>query len=184
MRILISLIVLCFSFPAWAQDWPVALKAGQVLQGEFVQKRFLQGFERPIISSGNFHFSEGTGLLWKTLTPFATELLINKDGITQSVDGQETLKVSVQRFPALETLHDVLSKSMLGQWDVLEEKFGAKLTPNESGWTLDFKAKTDAPFEALHLAGQSFLQQLVLVKPKGDRDEISFSKQIVVEENK
>ncbi len=180
MRILMFLCTFFLSATVWAQDIPVVLQEGEGLKGVFAQKRFLSGFDHAIESQGDYSFDRNTGLIWKTLTPFATELVINQSGMTQHVDGQETMKVSLAQFPALKTLHDVLSLSMLGRWDVLEEKFGAKLVPTDTGWTLSFDAPEDAPFKSVFLEGGLYLNKLVILKPQDDKDEIIFSDQSVV----
>ncbi|MDV7341029.1 outer membrane lipoprotein carrier protein LolA [Terasakiella sp. A23] len=179
MRILIVLSCLLFSFDLAAQDRPVVLAEGEGLAGTFSQKRYLAGFDRAIESNGTYSFDREIGLFWKTLTPFATTLVINETGMMQSVDGQETMKISLDQFPALKTLHDVLSLSMLGRWDVLEEKFGTKLVPDADGWTLSFDAPADAPFKSVFLKGGLYLDRLEIIKPQEDKDEITFADQTV-----
>lgn len=181
MRFLIIIAFLFMSSITQAQERPIKLKENEALSGTFSQKRFLSGFGHPITSEGEFYFDRAQGLVWKTTSPFETELQINKTGMSQSVDGQETIQVSTNQFPALKTLHDVLSLSMQGQWDILEEKFGAKLTPLETGWSLSFQAPKDAPFKSIYLEGAKHLKKLIIVKPEDDKDVINFNNQTVLQ---
>ncbi len=180
MRFLIVFLLLILYSAAHAQDRPVELKEGETLSGSFSQKRFLSGFDRPIVSQGSFYFAQAQGIVWKTASPFKTELVIDKTGIRQSVDGEETIHLSSDQFPILQTLHDVLSLSMQGQWGALEKEFGAILMPHADGWSLSFDAPKDAPFESIHLEGSEYLKKIIIAKPEGDKDEIIFSDQTVL----
>ena len=122
MRFLLIFAFLLTASTVQAQEQPIKLKENEVLSGTFSQKRFLSGFNHPIASEGEFYFNKNKELIWKTTSPFETELRINKTGMSQTVDGQETIEVSTSQFPSLKTLHEVLSLSMQGQWDILEEK--------------------------------------------------------------
>jgi len=184
MRILILLFTFFFSFSVLAQERPTPLKDGEALQGEFSQKRFLSGFERPLLSAGQFYFDPQQGLLWKTKTPFKTQLLINAEGITQSVDAKETMKLPTARYPELATLHQVLVQALRGQWQDLEERYGAKIQSHQDGWTISFKADKDAPFDAIEMHGAAFMEKLVIKKPAGDFDEIVFQQQMVTQVKK
>ena len=179
MRILIFLSVFFFAFPLYAQDYPTSLQEDEQLTGNFLQKRYLKGFERPLVSSGTFSFQKKEGLIWKTLLPFETTLTLNQTGIAQTIDGQEAMNIPVGRFPALKALSDVMAYSMLGQWEKLEEKYRTKLTPYQGGWKIAFAPSGDVPFQALHMTGRTFLEKLVIQKPQGDYDEIVFKDQVV-----
>ncbi|WP_028878973.1 outer membrane lipoprotein carrier protein LolA [Terasakiella pusilla] len=179
MRLLTLLTLLFLSVSVQAQERPTQLQDGETLRGDFTQLRYLNGFNHAIKSSGVFEFTEETGLDWQTQTPFATRLIVSEKGMVQYVDGVETLKVTPDKFPALSTLHEVLTLSMTGAWDQLEAKYQASLEAIEGGWQLTFKPDGEAPFEAVTLTGAEYLDQLVIRKPEGDRDEITFSNQHV-----
>jgi len=178
---LIVLLLLCFSTPSVAA--PIRLKDGEALQGHFTQLRHLSGFERPIKSQGQFYYIPEKGLIWQTEKPFNTRLEINKDGIRQSIEGDETMTISAAQFPALKTLHEVLEYSLRGNWSELEVKLGTKLIHNKTSWSLLFRPsdeKLSMAFKELHLEGSAYLDHLIIKKTKGDWDEIHFSNQMVL----
>lgn len=180
-KLILWALSLCICFPLYAQDKPISLKEGQALEGYFIQQRHLSGFAHPIVSEGQFYFEKNKGLIWKTQKPFETKLVINADGITQFVDDQDTMTVSVKQFPALETLHQVLSLSMQGRWQEIDRLYGAGLTPSGTGWALNFQPEGDMPIQSISLQGDEFLNHLIIVKPEGDKDEIQFHDQQITE---
>jgi outer membrane lipoprotein-sorting protein len=171
------------SSAATAQNKPEHLNDAEALQGHFTQLRHLSGFERPIKSEGDFYFIPDHGLIWQTVSPFNTRLEINKDGTRQSIEGEETMTLSVAQFPALKTLHEVLEQSLRGNWSELETQFKSPLSQTTTGWTLLFHPKDQnlsLAFEELQLSGARFLNQLIIKKTLGDWDEIHFSDQKVL----
>lgn len=181
---LIILLFLCIVTPSMAA--PVSLKDGEALQGSFTQLRHLSGYERPIKSQGKFYFIPEKGLIWQTEKPFNTRLEINKEGIRQSIEGEETMTLSATQFPALKTLHEVLEHSLRGNWSELEVKFGTKHIQKKDSWSLVFhptEQKISRAFKELHLEGNAFLERLIIKKAKGDWDEIHFSEQMVLSQD-
>ena len=60
-------ILLLVAAPLRAQT--VTLQDGQVLRGQFEQKRYLSGLANPVRSSGVFTLVAGRGLIWTTTKP-------------------------------------------------------------------------------------------------------------------
>lgn len=145
--------------------------------GRFSQTRFLEGFDKPIISEGQFFLLPRTALIWKTEKPFKTFMVVDNEGISQSIAGKEISKLSISRFPALAVLRDVLEDSLSGNWEPLEKMTGSKIIKDANSWRLEFVPATSdvtLPVAALSFEMTDYLDKIEISKGKGDRDVIIF----------
>ena len=49
-----------------------------ITQGDFHQQKHLKVLHKPLISTGTFTYHQSKGVIWKTLTPVASLLLVNE----------------------------------------------------------------------------------------------------------
>ena len=61
-----------------------------ISQGNFQQKKHLKILSRPLMSSGLFTYDQSKGVIWKTLAPVPSLLLVNE---SQLISGQGEQKV-------------------------------------------------------------------------------------------
>lgn len=181
---LLLLILLCGISHALAEGpISVRLTEGQVLRGQFVQERHLQGFDNPLRSEGRFVLAPGHGLIWQTEKPFAITTVITAAGLAQEVNGNQTLKLEAAKLPFLNQLYDMLSGALTGDWARLEAGFTVTRGGDDQHWQVALKPR-DAddpgmPFTAIDVTGSQFIDELMLTKPDGDFDKLSFHDQAV-----
>ncbi|MEX1036439.1 MAG: outer membrane lipoprotein carrier protein LolA [Sneathiella sp.] len=159
---------------------PLTLKEGEALMGRFEQARYLRGFDKPILSSGQFFLLPGDALIWQTKTPFSNRMVIDGDGLRQGMNGAEVTRLGFKQFPGFKLLRDTLENSLSGNWAPLEEMAGARLHPSEGSFSLRFSPKASGlslPFAYLNFEIGDFLDVMEIVKSNGDRDVITFSDQ-------
>ncbi len=53
------------------------LAKAEITQGDFHQEKQLKILRKPLISSGTFTYHQSKGVIWKTLTPVPSLLLVN-----------------------------------------------------------------------------------------------------------
>ncbi|MGH6883005.1 LolA family protein [Hypericibacter sp.] len=161
----------------------VRLSEGQVLRGQFVQERHLQGFDNPLRSEGRFVLAPGHGLIWQTEKPFAITTVITAAGLAQEVNGNQTLKLEASKLPFLDQLYDMLSGALTGDWAKLEAGFTVTRSGDDQLWQVALKPrKADdpgMPFTGIDATGSQFIDELMLTKPDGDFDKLSFHDQAV-----
>ena len=180
IRLLIIVIMAAAAFPA--QSAPVTLNEGEALMGRFEQARYLRGFDKPILSEGEFFLIPKSALIWQTDTPFFSRMVIDGTGMSQALKGAEVTRLSFKQFPGFKLLRDTFENSLGGNWAPLEEMAGAKLLPADGKYSLRFAPKAsglDLPFAYLNFAIGDFLETVEIVKSNGDRDVITFSDQQV-----
>lgn len=181
-RLVLTLGMLLLSLGVQAAE-PVALKPGEVLRGHFVQERYLKGFDKPVRSEGSFVLAPGRGLIWRGETPFPLITAITPGGIVQSVDGQETARLSAAKIPFLARLYDMMGGAMAGDWKALESEFAITRQDHPQGGTVTLVPKrTEAaaqPFQALTVRLGRFVEDVDVLKPDGDHDHLIFRDQSI-----
>jgi|AGTN01.2.fsa_nt_gi hypothetical protein len=179
-RLFLVLGMTLFALAGQAAE-PMSLKPGEVLRGRFVQERFLKGFDRPVRSEGTFVLAPGRGLIWRGETPFPVVTAITSGGIVQSVDGQETMRLSAAKIPFLARLYDMMGGAMAGDWKALENDFvvSRREQGKESLVTLSPKRGESGaqPFRELTARVGQFVEQVEVIKADGDHDRLTFRDQ-------
>lgn len=162
---------------------PASLKPGESLRGRFVQERFLKGFDKPVRSEGSFLLAPGRGLIWRGETPFPVTTIITPAGIVQSVDGQETMRLSAAKVPFLARLYDMMGGAMAGDWHALEGDFTVVRQDRAKDSVVTLTPKHQAggaqPFQALTARIGHFVEDVDVIKPDGDHDQLSFRDQSI-----
>jgi hypothetical protein len=159
-----------------------SLAAGEVLRGHFKQERQLKGFDRPLISTGDFVLDHGLGLIWRTEQPFAIMTVITSAGLVQSIDGEETTRLTATRLPFLARLYDLLGAALSGDWRALDKLFQVTRQGDPGHWQIELVPHAGAdplamPLRSVTLRGGQFLDAAKIVRLDGDSDQLVFSGQ-------
>jgi hypothetical protein len=184
---LLLLVILVGSTSALAEG-PTGkrLSEGQVLRGQFVQERHLQGFDNPLRSEGRFVLAPGHGLIWQTEKPFAVTTVITAAGLAQEVNGNRTLKLDAAKLPFLDQLYGMLSGALTGDWSKLDTGFAVTRKGSDQQWQVTLQPRKTGdpamPFTAIDAAGGQFIDELTLTKPDGDFDKLGFHDQAISEQ--
>lgn len=183
---LFTLFTAAFVTLAQADDLKVGqpLTAGQVLRGQFVQMRSLEGFQAPLKSEGRFVVASGRGLIWIVDKPFPTTTVITPAGLVQEARGNETLRLAASRMPFMSRLYDMLSGTMSGDWSQLKEDFTVESSGSDKNWQLRLtpaKSGNNAslPIQEMDVQGDRFVNAVDIRRPNGDRDQLQFHDQSI-----
>lgn len=137
-----------------------------VAQGEFQQEKKLKILRKPLLSSGTFTYHQNKGVLWKTLTPMPSSLLVN-----------ETQLLAKQGRQAVPPAFGKVFKALLGgELSSLTETFTISATDGLS-WQLQLTPKDELLKRAISnikLTGDTELRQLDLLERTGNQTHISF----------
>lgn len=177
---LLSCFAMLFvAMPLRAQN--VTLQEGQLLRGQFEQKRYLNGLNNPVRSSGVFTLVAGRGLIWTTKKPFATTTIMTEAGLVQDVKGKETLRLAASKLPIMSKLYSMFGAALTGNWDAMQSAF--TLTRRQSGnaWAIHLESlradDPNLPIKAINARGQKLLDEVEVVKTNDDRDVLTFTSQ-------
>ena len=139
-----------------------------ISQGNFQQEKHLKILSRPLMSSGLFTYDQSKGVIWKTLAPVPSLLLVNE---SQLISGQGEQNVPVA--------FGKVFKAMLGG-DLNELTEGFLITGEniKSTWHLQLTPKDEflqKIINTITLSGDIELRTLELQEVTGNYTRIDFT---------
>jgi outer membrane lipoprotein-sorting protein len=154
-----------------------------VLRGDFQQEKQIAGFKNPLRSQGRFVLARDKGVIWTTLKPFPSELVVTRDRIlSRQPDGSQRVEVDARQQPAMRSVNAVMFSLMSGDVGVLSTYFNldAQALPGDA-WKLTLKPKSAAlgkAFASIQLQGERYVREVVIVEASGDSTRITFAELI------
>jgi hypothetical protein len=152
-----------------------------VVRGAFEQRKSVKGFRNPLVSGGDFVVSRARGVLWRTLEPFASTLVVTRDRVlARQADGSIARVLNANDEPAVRTISETLFGVMAADLAVLAQRFhiDGELAGPE-GWRLVLLPR-DASLgrwvRRVDLEGDRFLRAVRLQEGSGDQVQIRLSR--------
>lgn len=177
-------LVLCL-LPAWAasamaqadlaQTVRVRLQQPEWLRGDFTQTKQVQGFAKPLVSSGSFVAARGRGVVWRTVKPFAAELRLSQHEIRATQEGRTTLRMDASREPAVRVINTLMFSLLNGDVGQLADVFQLSGSAEGPTWQLSLTPKAGALQQVLKqvsLEGDGFVRRIRLHDALGDESLI------------
>ena len=151
-----------------------------VLRGEFAQEKRIEGFKNPLRSQGRFLLARDKGVVWTTLKPFPSEVVLTRERIlSRQRDGSTRVELDARQQPALRAVNEMMFALMSGDVKALTGRFDAQaqLLPG-SDWKLVLKPKPGAvaqAFTSITLEGDRYVRRVGIDERNGDRTQLQFS---------
>jgi hypothetical protein len=159
----------------------LTLASNEVLRGRFAQQRFLQGFDKPLASSGSFILAPGRGVVWRNETPFSVMTVMGPGGLVQRVTGGATTHYPASRMPGIGRLYEIFGAALGGDWSQLESVFDVRREGGAGNWKATLVPRRDQnaalPLREVIVQGARYVHSVEVFRPNGDRDRIEFSQQ-------
>ena len=156
-----------------------ALAGAKVLQGRFVHRKTLSELPKPLVSTGEFIFARDLGVYWRTREPFDSVFVLTPQGLAQTDEGAETLRLSADRQPAVRVIAKVFFALFALDVDALSGSFDLFAAPraarSSEPWTIGLRPKSSAVanvFQRALLTGRRDVEQVVLIDKHGDATTI------------
>ena len=142
-----------------------------IVKGNFVQEKFLERFDRSLISSGNFLIAVKQGMVWETLKPFPSTMILGNDFIIQSrPDGRKSV-LSAQGNETFTQMADVISSVFSGQIQRLLENFEVYFSGSVSNWNMGLLPR-DSVFASfvvkIAMSGDAAIRSIRMFEENGD----------------
>ena len=176
MRILLVILSLLLSSRSWAfseTELVKLLQQPQNVQGDFVQQRFLKSLTKPITMQGKFTLVAKKGLLCQLEKPFANQLRVKPDGITQWNGTQWIGNAKLGQSEQIGLFLGLLSGNVEG----LKSQFDLALSGNKNHWQLKLSPNSllmKQIFTSIEIEGDKAVKRLQLYEVQGDRTQIDF----------
>lgn len=151
----------------------------EVLRGGFEQDKRIAGFKNPLRSQGRFLVARGKGVVWTTLKPFPSEVVITGDRIlSRQRDGSSRVEVDAREQPALRSVNAMMFALVSGDVAALSARFNTQVQAKPgNAWTLSLTPKSAAlakAFTRIVLDGDSYVREVVIEEANGDRTHLRF----------
>lgn len=171
MWLRIALLFLLTFNSSWADDVLTQINSRLnkplITQGEFEQQKHLKVLRKPLVSQGSFTYHQTKGVIWQTLSPVASILLINESHLI-TAQGE-------QLIPA--TFGSVFQAMLGGDLTQLREDF--MITAKEGAtWQLQLQPKEallQKIIQSIELSGDSEVRSVVIKETNGNSSQIQFS---------
>jgi len=158
------------------------LRIEDVLRGTFTQSRQIQGFKRPVVSTGDFVVARDRGILWHTRTPFESTLAMSPSRL-RVVDARQRADVDLdaRREPMLRTVNALLQSVVVGDVAALESRFDVdvRLSGSEA-WEIDLVPRDAAlkgRFSAIRMSGDAYVREVRMSERGGDVTTVTLAGQ-------
>ena len=154
------------------------LAAAPVISGPYTQDKFLRELPKPLHASGDFLFVRDLGVAWRTVLPFASELIITHDALIERQDGGSTTRIAADQQPAVRLVARIFFAVFSLDFDQLGQLFTLSLVNDDAqGWQLGLQPKqagTAGVIHAIVVSGHRDVERVRMFEPGGDRTEIEF----------
>lgn len=151
-----------------------------VLRGEFSQEKQVAGFKNPLRSQGRFVLAQDRGVIWTTLKPFPSEVVVTRDRIlSRQRDGSSRVELDGRQQPAMRSVNAIMFALMSGDAQALSAQFTVKVDalPN-NGWRMQLtprSAMLGKVFSALELSGDRYVREVQISEANQDVTRIHFT---------
>ena len=175
MILIKTLLLLLLSFTlnhSYADDMLARITARLVktpmTQGVFQQEKRLKILRKPLISTGTFTYHQSKGVIWKTLTPIPSVLMINESKLLTG-QGEQTVPAA---------FGNVFKALLGGELNRLSEGFDITGKEQKTSWHLQLTPKDTLLKKVINtilLTGDTDLRTLEIQEVTGNQTRISFS---------
>ncbi|WP_255989072.1 outer membrane lipoprotein carrier protein LolA [Chitinolyticbacter albus] len=180
VALLLGLVTLVAPAADLAQSVRERLAQPPVLRGEFEQRKQVAGFKKPLLSRGDFIVARERGVLWRTTSPFASQLRLTRNEIVATQGGQVAFRLDAAKEPSVRMINALLFALLNGDIDALTEHFGVDGEASGQQWQLVLTPKSAALARLMtrvSLSGDQYVRQIDIAEANGDRTAIRFSAQ-------
>lgn len=152
------------------------LAAEPVVRGNFEQRKTVKGFRNPLVSSGEFVVARQRGVVWRTLAPFPSSLVITRDRVlARQADGTVARRLSAAEEPAVRGISETLFGVMAADLAVLTQRFDISGDSGREGWRLVLQPRDTGLarwVQRIELEGERFLLAVRMQEASGDLTNI------------
>ncbi len=184
LRTLCVLVMLAVVAPAWAATDVDVIKQRvakvDVLRGEFTQEKQVAGFKNPLRSQGRFVLAQEHGVIWTTLKPFPSEVVVTRDRIlSRQRDGSSRVEMDGRQQPAMRSVNAIMFALMSGDAQALSAQFTVKVEvlPGNA-WKMQLtprSAMLGKVFAQLTLSGDRYVREVQINEANQDVTRIHFA---------
>lgn len=146
----------------------------QLIDGSFSQSRHISVLKAPLLSSGEFHYHRGEGLVWHTTQPVDNKIHIDSQkGVVEIGTGGNTHPIPGSRVIA-DIYLGIISCDLgyLGKYFTIatgteKDRWSLRLTPKDPGMA--------ERIEVIRIEGGEHIERVEINETNGDRRELTLN---------
>lgn len=145
------------------------LVKAEITEGSFRQEKNIKVLKKPLISTGTFVYRRSKGVIWQTLTPVPSMLLVNQTRLL-TAQGEQSLPPAFGR---------VFTAMFGADVQAMEEGFDISGTRDKDTWQLQLKPKEalmQKVITGMQLSGDKDLRQIEIKEANGNFSRITFER--------
>lgn len=174
----LALLLLLLSTGVALAAGPEPLPREQYLAARFEHERRIAGFDQPLTAAGTLLLTGSGDLIWRTETPFPTDLVVTPKSIAQFVGGQPTMRLPLSTAGPFGQLNTFLMRLIRGDWTDL----GFEGEADGERWMATLKGAALPAFIAQQVSGieargQRFVEEVIVSRPGGETERFRFADQ-------
>jgi len=149
-----------------------------VVRGNFNQEKKITNLERSIVSSGEFIIASDMGMVWDTLKPFSSTLVLGGDYMIQSRRGGQRKVIDAKGNETFLRMAQVLSAVFSGNAENLENNFYVFYKSDNSSWEIGLKPldMTINMFaQRIIITGDTAIKSIFLIEKNNDTIKYTLS---------
>jgi len=149
------------------------------IECDFVQKKYLEVLEEPVVSKGTFCFKRENLIRWEYLSPVKYLIIINNDKVLVK-DEKKSNVIDTKTNKLFKELTDMMMSCFKGNLQVIEKKYSVQYFEDEKNYItrlvpLDKNAgvylkNIDMYFDKKDMT----IDKLLIVEPSNDYTEYAF----------
>ena len=151
-----------------------SLQGAQTLRGGYVQRKTLQGLPKPLEAEGTFLFVRGTGIAWRTVKPFETELVITPTDIIQREGGRVSMHLAAARQPSVRIVADIFNAMFALDFEALGARFDLFGRTVRGGWEMGLRPRggQGGALRQIVVSGRAQVERVRVSDSNGDETDI------------
>ena len=158
-----------------AFEAPTSFTLSGEQQGNFEQQKRIAALPIPLVSSGRFSFSPQGGLKWQTVTPIASLMTIDDQGIRQS-QNSDIIWQKDKNSPEALLIGGVFNAVLQQDWQQLAKDFElTRVATESSGWQIQLLPRSEviaSYIRQVDIYGQQRAERFVMTEASGDTTHI------------
>lgn len=154
-----------------------SLSGAAVVRSDFKQRKSIKVLKRPLLSAGNFIFSQQMGLYWNIGAPINSSYVLTPSYMIERQKGFQPKVITPSEQPALFGLTEIFEAIFVGDLVRLSQDFKIHFLGTHKDWTIGLipqRGVLKKMFKRVLLKGSNTVREVKLFEGNGDSTHLKF----------
>lgn len=155
------------------------LSVSKIMRGDFIQRKDIKSLSRSFSGNGTFTISRDDGIVWNTVKPFPSLMVVGATRIVQSTPNGKSSVIDASQNPVFTQFADTIRAVFSGNSQLLFSRFDVYYLAGANGeWQIGLVPKDSvirSVISSMVLSGGDHLSRFKMSEPSGDTVQYDFS---------